>query len=157
MKGRYQPRDAAISVELKSGTGPITAMCPLDGLMEIYKRDATFQLRSPENIDPDRTNPNAVSTVAQTADVGSANPVVARVLLQGHEMLKDALFARPIDTQSLLRELYACKEALLNCYRVSVRVNEAVNSAIGRHSQGFTVGHGRVIDAFPTVEGWLIT
>lgn len=52
-------RDSAGSFEFKEGTGPITGMCSLGDFLELYKVDATKQVRSPESIDPERTNPFA--------------------------------------------------------------------------------------------------
>jgi hypothetical protein len=60
--------------------------------------------------------------VAAVADnVGSANPIAARVLLRGQEILNGPVFDRPIDKQAVIRELHAIKEALLACQKVADR------------------------------------
>ena len=67
-------RHAAGSFELKEGTGAITAMQPCGEFLEIYKIDKTFRVKSPESIDPEETNPNALWMTAPFDDVGSGNP-----------------------------------------------------------------------------------
>lgn len=148
---KYEPRDAAISVDLKEGVGPITALVPLASHLEIYKRDATFRLRSPESIDPTRSNPNAASTVAVTVGVGSSNPIVARVFLQAHAILKGAAFSKQIRSEQVLEELHACKEALLTCQNASERVNARVDECIAQVEGSLKMSRGRVFDSFPTV------
>jgi hypothetical protein len=85
-------------------------------------QDVTYRIQTPETIDPDRTNPNARFVAAVADNVGSSNPIVARVLLQGQEILNGAVFDRPIDKQVVVRELHAIKEALLACHKVAERV-----------------------------------
>ena len=77
------PRDAAGHLELNEGTGGIIAMCSCDGFLEVYKQDVTYRIQTPETIDPDRTNPHTRFVAAVADRVGSSNPIVARVLLQG--------------------------------------------------------------------------
>lgn len=88
-------------------------MCSCGEFLEIYKIDKTFQVKSPESIDPKETNPNAMCVTSPVADVGSANPVVARVLLQGHEILKAAAFDHKINKEAVTKQLHSCKELLL--------------------------------------------
>lgn len=124
------PRDAAFSVELQGGSGDITAMCSCDDFLEIYRQDATFRLQTPESIDPERTNPNAPYTWMQVADVGSANPIIARVLLQSMDILGSAIFhPRKVDTEAVRRVLHATKESLIACEKAGHRVVAQVDAA----------------------------
>ncbi|HEY3116073.1 MAG TPA: hypothetical protein VGK54_04970 [Chloroflexota bacterium] len=120
--GNRLPRDAAGHLDLNEGTGGIIAMCSCDGFLEVYKQDLTYRIQTPETIDPDRINPHTPFVAAVTDNVGSSNPIVARVLLQGLEILNGAVFDRPIDKEAVIRELHAIKEALVACYKVSERV-----------------------------------
>ncbi len=88
MSEQRLPRDAAGSFELSEGTGGLTAMCSCDEFLEIYKEDVTFRIRTPESIDPKRTNPNAPFVAAVADTVGSSSPAVARVLLQGRDIVQ---------------------------------------------------------------------
>ena len=69
---RRLPRDAAGSLELAGGTGGITAMCSCDEFLEVYKEDMTFRVKSPESVDPGRTNPNAPFVAAVAASRSTA-------------------------------------------------------------------------------------
>ena len=151
--GKRQPRDAAGSLELKEGTGPIITMCSCDEFLEVYKEDVTFRIRTPESIDPDRTNPNAPLVAAISDTVGSSSPVVARVLLQGRDILKSALFDSPIDEAAVLRLLHTTKEALVACHKVSDRVVSHVDRIMqDAQTHGLsTDNRGRALNPFPQV------
>ena len=113
------PRDAAGQLDLHEGTGGIIAMCSCDEFLEVYKQDLTYRIQTPETIDPDRTNPHTPFVAAVADNVGSSNPIVARVLLQGLEILNGAVFDQPIDKQAVIRELHAIKEVLVTCHKVA--------------------------------------
>jgi hypothetical protein len=83
--GNRLPRDAAGHFDLNEGTGGIIAMCSCDGFLEVYKQDLTFRIQTPETIDPDRINPHTPFVVAVTDNVGSSNPIVARVVDDGEK------------------------------------------------------------------------
>jgi len=127
---RRLPRDSALSIELQEGTGGIIAMCSCGDFMEVYKEDTTFRIRTPESIDPGRTNPNARAVAAVSDNVGSASPVVARVLLQGRDILQMAIFDQKVDKDAIVQALHACKEALIVCEKVSTRVASRVDEII---------------------------
>ena len=69
-------------------------MCSYDGFLEVYKQDVTNRIQTPETIDPDRANPHTQFMAAVADNVGSSSPIVARVLLQGLEILNGAVFDR---------------------------------------------------------------
>jgi hypothetical protein len=103
---KYLPRDSAGSLELRGGTGGITAMCSCAEFLEVYKEDVTFRIRTPGSIDPGRTNPNARFVAAMTDSVGSSSPAVARILLQGRDILDAAaLDSFPHDSLAKTLEL----------------------------------------------------
>lgn len=120
--GNRLPRDAAGYLDLNEGTGGIIAMCSCDGFLEVYKQDLTYRIQTPQTIDPDRVNPHTPFVAAVTDNVGSSNSIVARVLLQGLEILNGAVFDRAIDKEAVVRELHAIKEALVACHKVAERV-----------------------------------
>src|SRR3989304_10576983 len=107
------PLTCAVSFEVKEGTGPITAMCPCGEFLEIYKVDKTFRVKTPEAIDPEKMNPNAPWVASPVDDVGSSNPIVARVLLQGHEILNSAPFEGEVNKDAVTTHLHDCKESLV--------------------------------------------
>ena len=148
------PRHAAGSFELKEGTGAITAMCTCGDFLEIYKIDKTFRVRSPESIDPEETNPNAMWIASPISDAGSSNKVVARILLQSSEMLNSAAFSKDIDKETIIMCMHSCKELLLACENIFKNVSCDIDRIIeGIGSKG--VGRdnlGRALNPFPQVK-----
>jgi hypothetical protein len=150
--GNRLPRDAAGHLELTEGMGGIIAMCSCDGFLEVYMQDVTYRIQTPETIDPDRTNPDARFVAAVADNVGSSNPIVARVLLQGQEILNGAVFDRPIDKQVVVRELHAIKEALLACHKVAERVVSHVARVVDDgEKQGLPGDERGSLNPFPQV------
>lgn len=147
------PRDSAGSFELKEGTGPITGMCACGDFLEIYKIDKTFRVRTPESVDPERTNPNAMWTASPHANVGSSNLIVSRVLLQSNEILKVAIFEKTVDNDAVILHLHSCKEALIACELTALKVISNIDRIIENISaRGVsTDNHGRGLNPFPQV------
>lgn len=147
------PRHAAGSVELKEGTGPITAMCPCRNYLEIYKIDKTFRIKTPETIDPAETNPNCPWIASPVSDVGSSNAIVARVLLQGQEILKAAMLEGNINKDAVIEKLHNCKESLVACENVAKKVIEEIDQIIDKiNSNGIPKDKaGRTFNPFPQV------
>jgi hypothetical protein len=121
------PRDAGGSIEITEGTGPIRAMLSTGELLEMYKADKTFRIETPETIDPERTNPNAPFTVRTVQNVGTSNRIVARVLLQGVQLLNFALM--PQDQMTAIRkQLHQCKELLLRAEASAAQVSSNIEA-----------------------------
>lgn len=150
---KASPRHSAGSFELKEGTGPITTMCPCGDFLEIYKVDKTFRVKTPEAIDPKETNPNAPWVASPVSDVGSSNPIVARVLLQGHEILKVAAFDGGVDKDAITKQLHSCKEVLLACESIAKRVRGHIDSTVSDiNERGISKdNYGRALNPFPQV------
>lgn len=113
-------RDKAGVFEVKGGTGEITRMCVVDGCLEIYKIDKTFRAISPDGMDPEKTNPNMPWVITEHSDVGSAHPVVARILLQSEDILKSTLFEREVAKEAILSILHDTKEQILVCEKIYI-------------------------------------
>lgn len=147
------PRHAGGSFELKEGTGPITGMCPCGEFLEIYKVDKTFRVKTPEGIDPEETNPNAPFTASPIDDVGTANPIIARVLLQSLEILKSASFDGTVNKEAVTIHLHSCKESLIASEKAAKRVASHVTNIIEEVNQkGISSdGRGRTLNPFPQV------
>src|SRR3972149_7992770 len=133
------PRHLAGSFELKEGTGPITAMCPCGEFLEIYKVDKTFRVKTPEAIDPEKMNPNAPWVASPVDDVGSSNPIVARVLLQGHEILNSAPFEGEVNKDAVTTHLHDCKESLVACEKTAKRGGSHIDRVVSEvNAQGIS-------------------
>ena len=129
------PRDRGGSIELKEGTGGILAACPCDDFLEIYKKDVTFRLETPETIDPERTNPNAPMVAAVADRIGCADPVIARVLLQGRDIIESAFLVEPVDKKGVVRSLHSIKEALVACRKSADLVRRRVEEIVAQIEQ----------------------
>ena len=108
------PRDRAGHTDLPAETGPIVRMIPNEGFLEIYATHGTYRVQTPDNLDPDRKVPNMPWAQKKASDVGSSNPIVARVFLQAHDALDQAKLTRG-NAKTLLSRLHACKEELVAC------------------------------------------
>lgn len=146
------PRDSAGSLDLHGGTGGITAMCSCGEFLEVYKEDVTFRVKTPETIDPGRTNPNTPFVAAVADTVGSSSPAVARVLLQGRDIVETVVFEREIDKAAVVQVLYQCKEAIIACEKAARRVASSVDTIIeDTNTAGAKRDSGGALNPFPQV------
>lgn len=128
-------------------------MCSCGEFLEVYKEDTTFRIKTPESIDPDRTNPNAPFVAAVSDSVGSSSRAVARVLLQGRDILETAILQQKVDKPSIVQVLHACKESLVVCEKVAERVASQVDR-ITKEIQTAGIkrdGRGGALNPFPQV------
>lgn len=129
-KTRKRPRDGAGQFDLTGlgGTGPITTMVSLGAFMEIYMKDATFSVKTPDGVDPDQLHDDAPWEIRKVSNIGSAHPAIARILVQGTELLKSCMspeIREPID-----HLLWQCKEEVLVCERLAGHVVEKIEVAM---------------------------
>jgi len=146
------PRYRACSGTLEGGTGGITRMCPAVDFLEIYKIDKTFRLYTPESLDPEETDPNMQSTSKPSADVGSANKVVARVFIQASEAITNAPIADGISKDDVLRCMHRCKEFLLICEDKQVHIGKETSEICDKCKKGDLKTEGNHIKDFPQVD-----
>ncbi len=147
------PRDRGGSILLTDGTGGIRAMCPCENCLEVYKVDTTFRIETPETIDPDRTNPHAPMVAVVTDRIGCAHPIVARVLLQGRDILELAILRSSVDKGAVVCSLHSIKEALVACHKAAEYLSQHVAAAeeTWAVSQANNLGGLRVIPSLPQV------
>ena len=149
---KLMPRDAGGSIEITEGTGPIRAMVSTGELLELYKVDKTFRVATPETIDPERTNPNAPFTVSIVQNVGTSNRIVARVLLQGDQML-NLCGATQNESTAIRKQLHRCKERLLRSEASATEVCSNIKAITEKVTlAGIPFERGRVLNPFPHVE-----
>ncbi len=149
---KSMPRDAGGRIEITEGTGPIRAMVSTGELLEIYKVDKTFRVATPETIDPERTNPNAPFTVSMVQNVGTSNRIIARVLLQGHQML-NLNGATQNERAAICKQLHKCKERLLRSEALAIEVCSKIRAITEKMTLAdIPSAGGRVINPFPHVE-----
>lgn len=153
MDRRILPRDAAAAFELKEGTGPIIAMYSCGQFIEMYKIDKTFRIQSPQNIDPEGTNPNALWVTTPISDIGTKNPIISRILLQSDQILNAAWFRHDIDKEQVKLLLHKCKEHLLVCDKIAKKIAIEIDEIILKiKMDGISVEkNARGLNPFPHV------
>ena len=145
------PRYRAVKGTLEGGTGGITRMCSAVDFLEIYKVDKTFRLYTPESLDPEETDPNMQSMSKPSADVGSANKIVARVFIQASEAITNAPIADEISKDDILRCMHRCKEILLVCEDKQVHICKETEEICDKCNKGNLETEGYHIKNFPQV------
>lgn len=119
-------------MDLPPEAGRIVRLIPTDGFMEAYTTGGTFQVRTPDNVDPARTNPEMPWTQAKASGAGTTNPIVARLFIQAHDVLQQLILRRG-DKKKLLVNMRLAKEEMLNCetaFMVLQRETETVEQLI---------------------------
>jgi hypothetical protein len=145
------PRDAGGSIEITEGTGPLRAIISTGDLLELFKVDTTFRIQTPEGIDPGRTNPNAPFTVSLVQNVGTSNRIVARVLLQGDQILNVSPGTQA-EKDAIRKQLHDCKEHLLRCETSANQLRAKIDALTIKLETTGIPQQGRVIKPFPHVE-----
>lgn len=145
------PRDSAGYIDLNGGTGPITGMYPAGPFMEVFKIDKTFRVHTPEALDPERKDPNMSFVVTPIENVGSGNPIVARVFIQASEALKSAILRKEINKEQVVILSHACKELLLSCEKARLEFNQKFEAIKKQIDEGIKKERN-VIPAFPLID-----
>lgn len=153
-KKEILPRDAATSFKLPSTKpGAIKAMCSLPGFLEMYTPHETFRTRSPESIDPERTNPSAMWETLKIHDIGAASPFVAQTMIMASDMLRNNLLFEGTQRDQLLLNMHRLKERLLQCVKADSVYQDALTveeAAIAEHGLQLTA-NARAYERFPQV------
>lgn len=89
-------------------------MIPADGCMEIYATGGTFQVRTPDNVDPERRHAAIPWPQACASGAGTTNPIVARLMIQTHDCLESLALQRG-DKHRILASMRTAKDEVLNC------------------------------------------
>jgi hypothetical protein len=146
-----RPRDAAISIELTEGSGPILTACSVGDVLEVYKVDRCFELQSPDAVDPNQTDPNAPWIVKHVSAYGAGNEIVARTFLLAVELANHVTFKPSFNKLNLLFAVKACRNSLLECDRISKRITEEENRLVNEYQ--FLKVKGNVVSSFPVFQG----
>ena len=146
---KWLPRDAAGKMDFPPENGAIKSMVGFDEYMEIYAVRATYRVKTPDNLDPQRTVPNMPWSNSTNASVGASNPIVARIVIQSVEALGNWPL-RNGDPKILKRHLHACKEEALACEAAYNRLKPHHEAAVQRVTEGKLPVQRNIIDC-PTL------
>lgn len=150
---RKGKRYDAISISLGNPGEKIVKMCPLNGFLEIYSPVATYRIQTPENLDPEETNPDMPSIARKVSDIGSSNWIVARLFLQSYEMIDSHLLSNSEKKKEIFNLLHQVKEDLLLCEEKYSALKKQVDKVEALLKSNGLNNKGNVIDSFPTVLG----
>jgi hypothetical protein len=150
-KKKMLPRHAAGQFHLKSGTGAIITLIPVGDFLELYKVDRTFRMEMPETLDPEETVPDMPSVISEIPDVGSGNPIVARVFIQAAEALKDKKFKTKIDAKRVTVLMHSCKEDILVCETTLKKLLPEYEAIVQKIEKRELQKDGRALNPFPMI------
>jgi len=125
----FLPRDGAGSFSLPPETGAIKRMVGLDGFMEIYSVHATYRVKTPDHLDPDRVVPNMPWSQSAHSNAGASNPIVARIFLQAIEAMGNWSL-RNGNAEAIKRYLHTCKEEAVICEATYKNLKPAYDAAV---------------------------
>ena len=154
MTSKIQPRDQAGAFALPDGVdGPILKLCTLPDCLEVYTSNATLVMKSPETIDPGRTNPNAMWVYVKIADVGASMPAVARTFLTASEILKAVRLDYLVDSTPALLQMHKIKNTLVTCTNIAEKIDldMQIESEKLRESAAKLMPNARSLPYFPAV------
>ncbi|WP_415713480.1 hypothetical protein [Maridesulfovibrio sp.] len=128
-------KNEAIQVTVDEGSGPIIHIIGTDDILEVFKQDCIIKITLPESVDPEDINPKAPATKQEVcSDIGAADFVVARTLIQTEELIKGLHLQNRIDKNKLLDAMRVCRDHLIAAYNIafhlSLDIYEATNSYI---------------------------
>lgn len=147
------PRDNAVAFKVPATKdGAIQRLVPLGDHMEIYTPEETFRMQTPESIDPDRTNPNAMFVNVKVADVGSSSPIIARTLLMANDMLDSRTILRDdAQREAALKLMHRIKTSLLHCEQAADDLLKSVHAQCEIFGQTEQAANPRTYANFPMV------
>lgn len=82
-------RDQAGSLSFPNGSGPIREMISMPDGLWIFKRDGAYKTTLPDLVDPGRTNPSLPVQKHWYPELGTSDPIVARLFIQPMKMLHE--------------------------------------------------------------------
>lgn len=149
------PRDFAIGIDLPADAGIITCMFPCKDFLEIYTPIKTFHFQTPNGVDPERKNPLAPWVRTLKAETGSKNSIIARLILQGDEFLRLAVFKKNIDQDSIRERFYEVKEVLLACEKIFLQLKKQEGLMLrDLQMNGLSIPmSNRVVTSLPKIPG----
>lgn len=115
-------RDAAMCIELPKKCGKIEEMHDVNGHLYAIGTNGIYEIMLPDDIDPERINPNINPMCKEILDVGFAEPFVARIIGQVFAFLQ--ILPKPV-----------LHEMLVVAFNITMSVNQMVETLIDLSNQ----------------------
>jgi len=84
--------------------------------------------------------------------VGSKNSIVARIFIQTHEALKNALLKKELNKEEIIVLSHSCKEFLLSCEKAFLEFNEKYGECKRKFEEGKVKRERNILSEFPTID-----
>lgn len=116
-------RNDAFSMSLTDPDNPqveqkITSAITIGGELYIFSKSAVFRMLSADTLDPEVKHPESLHTYEKKYSIGSEKLIVARTILQFHDIFK-FLPLSGMDQEKALSRLWRCCQRLLDCESAS--------------------------------------
>jgi len=118
------PRDEAGQFKFPATTdAPVKHMIGLGARLLAISALETFEVRTPDSVDPERKYPDAPWVNTKVRDVGTASPIVARTFMTAHQFLHGN-WEKGSRQEAVLECVYGLMEGLLHCQAVVDELRE---------------------------------
>lgn len=93
----------AFKIESENDNTPIQEMCKLNGGLALITKNAIYEMKLADQIDPNRENPNLPHNVQRCVlNVGADSILVGQTLLTANALFKENFLPSSIDTQDAI-------------------------------------------------------
>jgi hypothetical protein len=128
MPGTFD-RDGAFSIELGTDReSTIQQMLTLDGNLYVFSTKKIFRVRTADDVDPDRANPDTRHSYQEIYPIGCNNSFVARSIVQAKQVFDGVILRPELAHRKLLDAVWEATQLLLQCENAHFRIyNDAMS------------------------------
>lgn len=146
-------RDDAVSFGLPEGeSGNILAMVNFGDRMEVFTEKSTFNIMSPETIDPERNHQNTPWVYTKTSDFGASNPLVANTVLLANDFLKQLFSDQDPKRFEIIQKVSDIRNVLLECLLSLQSYSEELKKEMEKFDSNKNVMNGKAHAYFPQIK-----
>lgn len=128
MPGTFD-RDGAFSMELgEDKENAIQHMLTLNECLYIFSTKKIFQVRTADDVDPDRASPETRHSYQEIYPIGCNNSFVARSIIQAKQIFDGVILRPELAKERLLNAVWEATQLLLQCENAHFRIyNDAMS------------------------------
>ena len=128
MPGTFD-RDGAFSMELgEDKENAIQHMLTLNECLYIFSTKKIFQVRTADDVDPDRASPETRHSYQEIYPIGCNNSFVARSIIQAKQIFDGVILRPELTKERLLNAVWEATQLLLQCENAHFRIyNDAMS------------------------------
>ncbi|WP_370443438.1 hypothetical protein AB9D58_26080 [Klebsiella michiganensis] len=146
-------RDDAVSFDLPEGeTGNILAMINFGDRMEVFTEKSTFNMISPETIDPEKNHQETPWVYTKISDFGASNPLVANTVLLADDFLKQLFSNQDPKRFGIIHKVSDIRNVLLECLLSLQSYSKELNKEIEKFESNKSTMNGKAHAYFPQLK-----